>query len=210
MGSLITIAALLVLTAGGALPQAAGKMIPLSDLRIQECRQASEALIAAFRDGRDFNSRDQRLLESCRPAMAAQDAGTVASFKGGAGTRGISREMLTRVLESANRMVAEFNDTGVRASYTSTDLRNVEAFSVAVAAVDCLASGSACPQAEVKKILTEFNARGGDAEFDAEAKGAVREFQERKAEAEEDAEANKATKAAKAAKATKAAKPKGK
>jgi hypothetical protein len=174
-----------ILTLAVSLPaaQPAGKAVNLASERAQDCRNAMQNIIKDYREGRDFSSgdslRDQRLVALCNQAITAHDAAVVAT-SAVAGTKGIKPEMLRHVLESANRIVTQLNESARAANYAAADLRMMEKFKTAIAAVDCLASGSGCPQAQARRIIAQFNERGPDAAYVGGDEQAVRQFQEKR------------------------------
>jgi len=104
----------------------------------------------------------------------------VVASSGVGGPRGIKPDVLQHVLESANRIVTRLNEKGSDAAYPVVDLRMIEKFKAAVAAVDCLASGPGCPQAQARRVIAQFNERGADAAFSGSDEQAMRRFQEEK------------------------------
>lgn len=156
---------------------------------VRECSEASDRIMAAFREGAQMSSRDTRVMRACRVAFAASDINLLAASPLPGYAKRIRPEHFQTAKEASGEVLAKFDEYSGDVTFGGSTLRKLDIFQTAITAADTfdkLASpkhtknvtpeviGRATQAAE--RILLEFDQQGYEADFKNEDEEALREF----------------------------------
>lgn len=179
-----------------ALAQARGGQAPdeqqlvrINPERATAGQKAADAIISAYRDGREFDQRDVRLSKAYKIAVMAANINQVARSQTLQIAKHISRGRMREVADASAKVVVAFNNGGAEASFDQRDLRLLQAFQTAVAGADAI-SRVAMPAAvknlnkdeitrateAANRVLTAFNDKGDEATITSNDEEVLRAF----------------------------------
>jgi len=179
-------------TAGTSKKQAAGKHVHgIKPERVQACEDTFDRLIQEVAKGSDasFAHSDLEFADLCRIALSVSDINIVASSPLPEHRKHIKLELFQKAEETSARILAEFNEKGSEAYFSSSDLALFDTFRKALLAMDTLGKAASprhrrkvkpelvtSAREAAKRMLAEFNERGYEAQFANADIATVREF----------------------------------
>lgn len=106
--------------------------------QFEACQQELDRIMQQLMEGRGTPSSYKRTIETCGAAKDAIDANRIASDPSPELKKRVKPELIERAKETSSRMLAQFEQNGINASFSSSDSREVAIFQLVALVVQVL------------------------------------------------------------------------